>query len=101
MGTYRDWTIVTGPAPHCGPTLLEILNIVEGWDLRSLGHNSPDYILRVALAMKAAFADRSRHLGDPAFGPVPVDWLTSKERAARWRARIDAGETFGVRADSG
>ena len=78
------------------PTLLEILNIVEGWDLAALGHNSPEYIYRVAMAMKAAFADRSRYLGDPAFGDVPVAWLVSKERAAWWRGRIDAGEEIGA-----
>ena len=97
-GTYRGFQIATSEAPHCGPTLLEILNIVEGWDLRSLGHNSPEYIFRVAMAMKAAFADRSRYLGDPAFGPVPVAWMTSKERADWWRARIDAGEEIGADA---
>ena len=96
VGTYRGFVIATAQAPHCGPTLLEILNIVEGWDLRAMGHNTPAYILRVAMAMKAAFADRSRHLGDPAFGPVPVSWMTSRERADWWRAKIDAGDEIGV-----
>jgi gamma-glutamyltranspeptidase/glutathione hydrolase len=93
--TFREWTVATGPAPHGGPTMLEILNIVEGWDLESRGHNSPEYISRVAMAMKAAFADRSRYLGDPAFADVPQEWLVGKERAAWWRARIDAGEEIG------
>ena len=95
VGTYRGYTIATAPAPHCGPTLIEILNIVEGWDLRSLGHNSPEYILRVAMAMKAAFADRGRHLGDPVFGDIPVAWMTSKQLADEWRGRIDQGEGIG------
>jgi gamma-glutamyltranspeptidase/glutathione hydrolase len=43
------------------------------------------------MAMKAAFADRNPHLGDPEFGDVPLAWMTSKERAAYWRAQIDAG----------
>ena len=94
-GTYRGHEIATSPAPHGGPTLIEILNIVEGWDLRSLGHNSPEYIVRFAMAMKAAFADRARYLGDPAFGDVPVAWMTSKDRAVEWRRRIDAGEEIG------
>ena len=58
-GTYRGYTIATSQSPHGGPTLVEILNILEGWDLRSLGHNSAAYIHRVAMAMKAAFADRN------------------------------------------
>jgi gamma-glutamyltranspeptidase/glutathione hydrolase len=83
---------VTAPAPHCGPSLLEILNIVEGWDLPALGHNSAAYILRVGMAMKAAFADRAELLGDPDAADIPVAQLTSKERAAWWRDRIHAGE---------
>src|ERR1019366_5753009 len=67
VGTYRGYAIATSQAPHGGPTLVEILNIIEGWDLRSLGHNTAPYILKFALAMKAAFADRSAHLGDPQF----------------------------------
>lgn len=98
IGTYRGYTVATAPAPHCGPTLLEILNIVEGWDLPSLGHNSAAYILRMAMAMKAAFADRARHLGDPGFGDVPVAWMVSKERAAAWRRRIEAGRVVDAAA---
>ncbi|HEV8489791.1 MAG TPA: gamma-glutamyltransferase family protein [Candidatus Limnocylindrales bacterium] len=95
-GTYRGYTIATSQSPHGGPTLIEILNILEGWDLRSLGHNTARYILRVALAMKAAFADRNRYLGDPDFADIPLDWMTSKERAAEWRGRIEASEDISV-----
>lgn len=91
-GTYRGYTVVTSQSPHGGPTLIEILNILEGYDLASLGHNSPAYILTVAMAMKAAFADRGRYIGDPRFVDVPLDLLTGKERAAQWRERIDAGQ---------
>lgn len=91
-GSYRGYRIATAPAPHCGPSLLEILNIVEGWDLPALGHNSAAYILRVGMAMKAAFVDRGEFLGDPAFGDIPDAWVASKERAAWWRDRIEAGE---------
>src|SRR6185503_20542585 len=59
--------------------------------LAAMQHNSPEYIYLVAMAMKAAFADRNPHLGDPEFGDVPLAWMTSKERAAYWRAQIDAG----------
>jgi len=99
MGTYRGLTIASSPAPHGGPTLVEILNILEGWDMASLGHNSAEYILRFALAMKAAFADRHDRLGDPLFVDVPLEWMTSKERAAEWRGRIDRGEEIEVRLD--
>ncbi len=96
IGTYRDYTLVTSPPPHGGPTLLAILNILEGYDLTALGHNSPEYIYLVSMAMKAAFADRNPHMGDPQFVNVPLAWMISKERAAIWRRRIDAGEPITV-----
>jgi gamma-glutamyltranspeptidase/glutathione hydrolase len=96
VGTYRGYTIASSQPPHGGPTLLVILNILEGYDLASLGHNSPAYIRLVAMAMKAAFADRNRTLGDPQFVEVPLDWMTSKDPAADWRKVIDAGEPIDV-----
>ncbi|MEO2004668.1 MAG: gamma-glutamyltransferase, partial [Candidatus Poribacteria bacterium] len=95
-GTYRGYTVASCPAPHGGPTLLAILNILEGYDLGSIPHNSAEYIHLVASAMKAAFADRNPHLGDPEFVDVPVDWMVSKERAAEWQATIDADEPIQV-----
>ena len=100
---YRDLLIHTAPAPHGGPTLAAILNILEGYDLEGLGHNSPAYIHLVSMAMKAAFADRNRYLGDPHFVKVPQDWLVSKERARQWRQVIDSGrdiEPFRVQTGS-
>ena len=94
--TYRDWTIQTSQPPHGGPTLAAILNILEGYDLAALGHNSPAYIHLVAMAMKAAFADRSRWLGDPRFVEVPLDDMISQERAAKWRETIDSGAKIEV-----
>jgi gamma-glutamyltranspeptidase/glutathione hydrolase len=91
-GTYRGYEIDSTTAPHGGPTLIAILNILEGYDLGAMEHNSPEYIYLVAMAMKAAFADRNRHMADPNFQDVPVDWMISKERAAEWRAHIDAGK---------
>ncbi len=90
-GSYRGMTLATSQPPHGGPTLIAILNILEGYNLAAMEHNSPEYIYLVAMAMKAAFADRNPHLGDPEFGDVPLAWMTSKERAAYWRAQIDAG----------
>ena len=89
---YRDVLVQTAPAPHGGPTLAAILNILEGYDLVRLGHNSPAYIHLVSMAMKAAFADRNRHLGDPHFVNVPQEWMISKERAQQWRDCIDSGK---------
>lgn len=96
VGTYRDYTIATANAPHGGPTLLAILNILEGYDLGKLAHNGPDYIYLVSMAMKAAFADRNPYLADPTFVDVPLDWMTSKERAAQWREQIDSGTAINV-----
>jgi gamma-glutamyltranspeptidase/glutathione hydrolase len=90
-GRYRGYEIATSGAPHGGPTLLGILRILEGWDLPSLGHNSAAYIVRFALAMKAAFADRSRLAGDPEFVDDRSAWLASADRGAHWRRRIDEG----------
>jgi len=96
VGSYRGYKIVTVGPPHGGPTLLAILNILEGYDLAALEHNSADYIYLVAMAMKAAFADRNPYLGDPNFVEVPLAWMTSKERAAEWRQQIDAGQPINV-----
>lgn len=95
-GTYNGYTVATSPPPHGGPTLLEIMNILEPYDLAALGHNSPAYIYLVSMAMKAAFAERNRILGDPKFVPVPLQWMISKERAAQWRKVIDARRAIDV-----
>ncbi len=91
-GTYRGYTLTCATAPHGGPTLVAILNILEGYDLAALGHNTPEYIYLVSMAMKAAFVDRNRLMADPEFNDVPIQWMMSKDRAAVWRAHIDAGK---------
>jgi gamma-glutamyltranspeptidase/glutathione hydrolase len=95
-GSYRGYEIAGVNAPHGGPTLTAILNILEGYDLAALGHNSPEYIYLVSMAMKAAFADRNPYMADPLFEEVPVEWMMSKERAAEWRQVIDAGQPINV-----
>ncbi len=97
VGNYRGYTITTSNAPHGGPTLIAMLNILEGYDLAALGHNSPAYIYLVAMAMKAAFADRNPHMADPNFVDVPLAWMLSRERAAYWRDQIDSGAEIDVR----
>jgi gamma-glutamyltranspeptidase/glutathione hydrolase len=95
-GTYRGYTVTSAGPPHGGPTLLAILNILEGYDLAAMGHNSPDYIYTVSMAMKAAFADRNPYMADPHFVDVPLEMMLSKERAAEWRQRIDSGDDINV-----
>jgi gamma-glutamyltranspeptidase/glutathione hydrolase len=90
--TYRGYTVISSPAPHGGPTLAAMLKILEGYDLLSMSHNSAEYIHLVAMAMKAAFSDRNRQLGDPHFVDVPQEAMISGRRAAHWRKVIDAGE---------
>lgn len=95
-GTYRGYTITSAASPHGGPTLIAILNILEGFDLAAMGHNSPEYIYTLGMAMKAAFADRNPYMADPYFTEVPEAWMMSKERADYWRERIKAGEPIEV-----
>jgi len=88
-GTYRGYEILSMPPPSSGGVhLVQILNVLEGYPIGFLGHNAADTIHLMAEAMKLAYADRSEHLGDPAFWPVPVTGLTSKAYAAHLRSRI-------------
>ncbi|MDR3372788.1 MAG: gamma-glutamyltransferase [Ancalomicrobiaceae bacterium] len=90
-GTYRGYDIVSMPPPSSGGVhLVEILNILEGFDLAKLGAGSADQIHLLAEAMKPAYADRARYLGDPDRVAVPVAGLTSKAYAATLRAGIDS-----------
>ena len=69
-GLYRGYEIVTTPPPSSGGIhIIQMLNILEGYNLEALGHNSADYIHRLAEAMKFAYADRSKYLGDADFFP--------------------------------
>jgi gamma-glutamyltranspeptidase/glutathione hydrolase len=87
--TYRGYELY-GCGPWCqGPTLPIALNIVEGYELAAMGHNSPAYMHVVAEALKCAFSDREHYVGDPEFVDVPIAALLSKDRGAAWRARID------------
>ena len=72
-----------------GPMLMQALNILENFDLRAMGHNSPAYIHTVAEALKLCFGDREAFYGDPDFATVPIDGLLSKEYAAVRAEEID------------
>lgn len=89
-GAYRGHEIVSMPPPSSGGVhLIQILNILEGFDLKAAGQNSADSIHLFAEASKLAYADRSEYLGDPDFVQVPVRGLTSKKYAETLRAQID------------
>ncbi len=90
-GTYRGARIATNNPPGGGIQLLEMLNILEHFDLRAMGHNAPEYIRVVAEAMKIATADKDAKVGDPRFVRVPVAALTSKAYAAGCAERIRRG----------
>jgi len=73
-GTYRGFEIASMPPPSSGGThVIQILNMLEAWDIESSGHNTAETIHRVAEVSKLAYADRAQHLGDPAFWDVPVE----------------------------
>ncbi len=94
IGKYRNRTIVTMPPPSSGGVaLLEMLNILEGYKLDELQHNSPAYLHLIAETMKHAFADRAQFLGDPDFVHVPIRKLTSKDYALWMRGRISPDKT--------
>ncbi len=86
---YRGFTVWELPPNGQGIAALQMLNILEGYDLRALGPKSAEYVHLFTEAKKLAFADRARFYADPAFGDVPVKELISKEYAVRQRARID------------
>ncbi|PHI28531.1 Gamma-glutamyltranspeptidase precursor [Budvicia aquatica] len=89
-GTYRGYEVYSMPAPSSGGIhIIQILNILENFDLKSMGQNSADAIHVMSEAMKFAYADRSEYLGDPDFVTVPVGALTSKEYAKSLAAKID------------
>jgi len=92
--TYRDYEVYgCGPWSQ-GPTLPIALNILEGYDVKGLGHNSVEYLHLITEALKAAFSDRHHHIGDPDFYPVPIDRLLSKEHGEAWRDRIDTAIAY-------
>lgn len=90
QGTYRGFEVYSMCPPSSGGTaVVEMLNILEGFDLRQAGFASAQHLHLVAEAMRRAFADRARHLGDPDFNPnMPIARLTSKEYAAELRRGI-------------
>ncbi|HTR39838.1 MAG TPA: gamma-glutamyltransferase family protein [Bryobacteraceae bacterium] len=87
--TYRGYEIYKPGFWTQGPVMIEALNILEGFDLKSMGHNSPRYLHTLVESLKLAFADRDAYYGDPKFSKIPEEILLSKEYAAERRKLID------------
>ena len=91
---YRDNKIITmGPPSSGGVHIIQMLNILENYDLQEIGHNTTDYINLLVEVMKYAYADRSRHLGDPDFFDVPISEITNKNYAKSIKNKIKIGES--------
>ena len=89
-GTYRGYDIISMPQPSSGGVVLvEILNILEGFPMHDMKQGSAPSLHVMIEAMKRAYADRARYLGDPAFVKAPIATLISKDYAAKQRASID------------
>jgi gamma-glutamyltranspeptidase/glutathione hydrolase len=95
--TFHGYEINKAGAWNQGPVLLETLNLLEGIDLKAMGHNSADYIHTVHEAIKLAYDDRNAYLGDPAFASVPLRGLLSKAYAADRRKLIGPEAFLGHR----
>ncbi len=90
-GTYRGYDIVSMPLPSSGGVVLvETLNILEGFQLADFKQGSPASLHLLIEAMKRAYADRARYLGDPAFVNAPIETLIAKDYAAKLRSGISA-----------
>ena len=88
--SYRGYDVYEMPPNTQGLTVLEMLNILEGFDVRAMGHNSPEYLHALIEAKRIAFADRAAYLGDPGSVPASVlKTLISKEYAALRRGEIN------------
>jgi gamma-glutamyltranspeptidase/glutathione hydrolase len=94
--TYRGHTVYELPPNNQGLVALQMLNILEGFDVKALGHNTAEYLHLLVEAKKLAFLDRAKHIADPAFYQAPLAKLLSKEYAAELRQRIDLKQTHDV-----
>jgi gamma-glutamyltranspeptidase/glutathione hydrolase len=105
QGTYRGYQIYSAPPPSSGGiTLMELLNILEGYDLGKMGSRSADSMHLTVEAFRRAFYDRAEFLGDPDFNQLPVAQLIDKKYAAGWRESIDpmhASDSKELRRPSG
>lgn len=92
--SYRDHDVYAC-GPWCqGPTVLETLNILSGYDLAGMDPQGPAFYHLVLEALKCAFADRDRYFGDPRYVDVPIEGLLSASYGAKWRERIRADRAY-------
>ncbi len=90
---YRGYDVWELPPNGQGIAALQMLNILEGYDLSELGYGSPEYLHLLVEAKKLAFEDRAKFYADPAFNDIPVEWLISKDYAAGRRILIQADKS--------
>ena len=98
IGNYRQRTVISMPPPSSGGVaILQMLKVLESYQLSALPHNSATYLHLITETMKHAFADRAQYLGDPDFVKAPVSVLTSKDYGRWIRGRISAAKTHPTR----
>jgi len=95
-GNYKDLKISTNQPPGGGIMVIQMLNILEHFDLKSMGHNSPEYISTVAEAMKYATIDKDSKVGDPLFINVPIEKITDPNYAFEISELIKQGKKANV-----
>ena len=96
-GSFKGWDVSASAPPHGGATVVAILNIMERLCTEpGLEPDSPRYLYLLAMAMKAAFADRNPHMADPEFEAVPTDWMMDPARADHWVDIIQRGDPIKV-----
>ena len=94
ISQYRGNNIITmGPPSSGGLHIIQMLNILENYDLKEINHNSKEYINLLTEVMKYAYSDRSKYLGDPDFYDVPVEKITSKNYGKRIFNDIEIGQS--------
>jgi len=96
IGSYRGLDVATNQLPGGGALIIQMLNILENFDLRALGHNSMHYISIVAETMKYATIDKDRYMGDPSFVDVPLELLLDKKYALEISRKISSGKKADV-----
>lgn len=94
ISKYRGNNVITmGPPSSGGLHIIQMLNILENYDLKEVNHNSKEYINLLTEVMKYAYSDRSKYLGDPDFYDVPVEKITSKKYGKRIFNDIEIGQS--------
>ncbi|MBL32358.1 MAG: gamma-glutamyltransferase [Gammaproteobacteria bacterium] len=94
ISQYRGNNVITmGPPSSGGLHIIQMLNILENYDLKKVNHNSKEYINLLTEVMKYAYSDRSKYLGDPDFYDVPIEKITSKKYGKRIFNDIEIGQS--------